>query len=247
MNKEAYLKKFSCAARWRLSAPEAEEVISDYAEMMEDTGEALEEKWGTPMQAARLLGNTKAYYKWLALFVAFVALLAFAELPILSWHFWNDSYLIAFGSVLAGLLLALWGFRPYRSPCARPKGLLLALGLIFLLAGGMVWLMGMLLNGEIPSVPDIGWRYANLLRVSSMIAMVTGVWAIAAARTKAYHWRALYAACLMCVGICWNLSTVIFSMNIEMEIHTILVNMYLRCGGLLGIGLVGVILCLKKI
>lgn len=245
MNKEAYLKKFSCTARWRLSAQEAEEVISDYAEMMDDTGEALEEKWGTPTQAARLLGNTTAYYKWLALFGILTAFLVFSGLPILSWRLWNDSYLIAFGSVLTGLVLALWAFRPHRRPCPRPKGLLSALGLTFLLSGGVIYLMVMLLKGEIPSTTDIGWRYANLLRVSSVIAVVTGVWALVAARTKAYHWRALYVACLMCVRICWSLSAVLSSMNLEMG--DILAEVYLYCGGLLGIGLVGVILCLKKI
>ena len=52
MNRQQYLKKFSGAVRWRLSGEEAEDIIADYEEMLDETGEALEEKWGHPEKAA---------------------------------------------------------------------------------------------------------------------------------------------------------------------------------------------------
>ena len=98
MNQKQYLAKFSCAVRWRLSASQAEEVISDYTEMLsQSTSEAeIEKKWGSPYGAARLLGEPKEYRAWLTVFALLTVCLF---LPV----FWM------FSSTYDTLCFNIWG------------------------------------------------------------------------------------------------------------------------------------------
>ena len=71
MNREAYLKRFSRLARWRLPAGEAEEVIADYRELVTaqpEGGEALLKNLGSPFSAAMQIKPAKEYWRWMAVF-----------------------------------------------------------------------------------------------------------------------------------------------------------------------------------
>ena len=84
LTKEQYLKKFSRAVRWRLPPQESEEAIADYRELIFQEGRdetKLVEELGNPVQAANLLTDVKAYYRWLKVF----AVLAFGLLLLVKW------------------------------------------------------------------------------------------------------------------------------------------------------------------
>ncbi len=249
MNRQQYLKKFSGAVRWWLSAEEAEDIIADYEEMLEETGEPLEEKWGHPWEAAKLIGNATVYYKWLAVFGVLAAFLLISELPILLWRAYSISYLRTYGVLLAGIVLALIAFRPNERKCPRPKGLLPVVGLLFFLYGAVVYLtiatMLQVLEGK-PVLLD-GRIIANLLRIGGMVGFVVGVWALIGARTKAYHWRALYVVCLMGSILCLSITVVLSSMDLHFAGVHLMQKIFINWCSYAGIGLVGVVLCLKKI
>ena len=98
MLKRDYLSRLSRAARWRLGAKEAEEVISDYRELLtEDTrrSEELVRDLGRPLDAVKPLTDQKAYRLWLAVFAVLAAGLAMVGwCAVVSWSpvVWDDLF-----------------------------------------------------------------------------------------------------------------------------------------------------------
>ena len=79
--KKAYMTRLERAARWRLPPKEADEVIADYREMVDDPTRPdpeLLRDLGRPRDAIRPLTRKRPYYTWLAVF-------AFLSLCILSF------------------------------------------------------------------------------------------------------------------------------------------------------------------
>lgn len=72
MDKKTYLSQFSKLMRWRFPTEEAEDIISDYAELLNaqpEDSQALMKNLGSPFAAATQLKPSKEYYRWLAVFL----------------------------------------------------------------------------------------------------------------------------------------------------------------------------------
>lgn len=137
MDKKMYLSRFSRLARWRLPADEAEEVINDYAELLDshpEEGTALVKVMGDPDVAVKLLGITGEYACWMAVFVTVcLSLLCFiTELLIGSDFLYNPVFQI--DEILFYLsigVIALWKWK-------NPKGKGRCPGLISAILGMLI-------------------------------------------------------------------------------------------------------------
>lgn len=154
--KKDYLSRLSRAARWRLGAKEAEEVIADYRDMVGDPPRSEEElvrELGKPLDAVKPLTERKAYCIWLAVFAVLAACLAVPGLSA-PWGTWKEPFYQLFGeryclariAALMGTLGALAWFRRTgqkggRLPRAVPMLLAVLLGwLVLVLASGWAWM-----------------------------------------------------------------------------------------------------------
>ena len=80
MKSTQYLQYLTWAARWQLSAREADEVVSDYQDLFAEDPRSYEEQrraFGPPYQAVRLLADGWGYHRWLAVFGALTLCLLF--------------------------------------------------------------------------------------------------------------------------------------------------------------------------
>lgn len=86
---KSWLDRLSSAARWRLGAKEAEEVIGDYRELVggrDCSEEVLMQDVGAPLFAVKLLTEPGAYRVWLAVFAALAVCLAVVGwCAVVSW------------------------------------------------------------------------------------------------------------------------------------------------------------------
>lgn len=154
--KKDYLSRLSRAARWRLGAKEAEEVIADYRDLLdgdERTEEELGRDFGKPKDVVMQLTTPKAYYIWLAVFAVLAACLAVPGLSA-PWGYWKEPFFRLFGGrhclahipALLGALGALVWFRRTgkkgaRLPRAVPVLLAVLLGwLALVLAADWAWM-----------------------------------------------------------------------------------------------------------
>ena len=153
--RKSWLDRFSRAARWRLGAKDAGEVIGDYRELLDGdarTEEELARDLGKPLDAVKRLTEPKRYRLWLAVFAALALCLALPGLSPLPggnylWHwlFENRPFGVQLGMVLALLGAAgavVWFRRKGRKGEALPHGIpvLLAILLVWLaLALGASW------------------------------------------------------------------------------------------------------------
>lgn len=139
--REQYLKKFSRAVRWRLPPRDAEEAIADYRELIFQPGRdetKLVEELGSPVQAASLLTDRKAYYRWQKVF----AVLTLGLLVLAKWcwtgfmnlrlsfpeEWWPSVWVMA-----VGLPLSLYWFRRHgqkNGPLSKRLALALTVELI---------------------------------------------------------------------------------------------------------------------
>lgn len=77
--KATYFEALTRAARWRLPPAEAQEVLEDYAAMLEETPrseEDLRREVGDPTAAVMALVEPKKYRRWAALFILALAAVA---------------------------------------------------------------------------------------------------------------------------------------------------------------------------
>jgi hypothetical protein len=243
MNRQSYLKRFSCAARWCLSGKEAEEVISDYKTMLEDRPESgdLTEELGKPFHAARLLTARTAYCRWLAVFGLLVCCLLLPEYLLLRGMFYRSSFWLLAVLLAAGVGGSLVYFRPQpgEQKGPLPKGLLPMMGvtLFALLAAGAV-LLSMVagIGGGLP-LRWYGLIARWTLNLAGTAAAMLGLWGLAQARMADRRWCALYVLGLTALIVC----ALVLSMltNMEMPVSGWWKTYALRNGGVILLGLVG--------
>lgn len=210
LTREQYLKKFSRAVRWRLPPRDAEEAIADYRELIfqEERDETkLVEELGSPVRAAGLLTDRKAYYRWQKVF----AVLTFGLLLLIKWDWsaivnlrltfitehWYPVWVMA-----VGLPLSLYWFRRYgQKNGALSKRLALALTAV-LIAGCWVLCWSWDIFGQVPIFEEVSEHTIQLQQqVRGLVTamMYVGVFSALAAlaglvlaRCRDRRWLALY-------------------------------------------------------
>lgn len=251
MNGKEYLAKFSCAVRWRLSASQAEEVISDYTEMLSQSTseEDIEKKWGNPYEAARLLGEPKAYRAWL---VVFALLMVCLFLPVF-WMFssaYDISYIFTCGVLFLGIGVCFYGFRPPLNKCVPcPKKLIytvILLCFIDLAAMGLFSKWYLMAIDPATNISD-GKMFIRTIKLWGLIAVAAGMWGVFQARTRDYRWRALYVLGVATLLMVFSIYHVFTGMNLDAPFERIFYTFVSDWCIYGAVGLIGAVLCLRKI
>ena len=168
---KSWLDRLSSAARWRLGAKEAGEVIADYREIVGDPPRSEEElvrELGKPLDAVKPLTTQTAYRLWLAWFtVMAVCLLAAALAPTPLSPTWP---LLVYGYQEGG---EWYGFHP-NELVALPL-----LPVLELLAGTalcLVWTLRRRGEGKQPR--SKGLFLCALLALAAIVLCWWGVWRV---------------------------------------------------------------------
>ena len=219
MNQEQWLNKFSLAVRWRLPPTQAAEVVSDYRELLAESGEAEPCKsWGAPAVSARRLGFSRRYGAWLAVFFLLSACPAgTAALLFLRRGGWGRALFL----FTLGLLLSLlWFFRlDGEKPSGKlPKGLVLWLGgllAVFFAGMGALAVMGTA-PGYFPWLHSgiIGAAATAVLRFTGFCAVLSALAGLVLARVRDRRWQALYLLGLTVAAVCLLTGSHLWSMTL---------------------------------
>lgn len=211
LTREQYLKKFSRSVRWRLPPQDAEEAIADYRELIFQEGRdetKLAEELGDPVQAARLLTDTKTYHQWQKVF----AVLAFGLLVLAKWDFtgfmnlrlsfpeewWPSVWVMA-----VGLPLALYWFRRHGQKNGALSGRLVLALITELIAGtgviywiwdisGRMHFYNQTASGTMGVTnQEVNQLFAAMMYVGTLSALAALV-GLVLARCRDRRWLALY-------------------------------------------------------
>ena len=266
LTKEQYLKKFSRAVRWRLPPQESEEAIADYRELIfqEEREESrLVEELGTPVQAAHLLTDVKAYRRWLAVF----AVLAFGLFLLVKWAWTGMAATTGFFSysnvwypvwvMVVGMLLSLYWFRRHgQKNGPLSKRLAAALMAVLVLGAAVIILTWYIfdpvtLEGLAREVGEGTVEYIRpwwvilereLLIEGGVACAVTALAGLVLAKCYDRRWLALYLLCLTLAAMFGFLEFHMLSMDISArgsaEIQAYLFTRLIPIGvaGLIGTG-----------
>ena len=222
-----YLRQLELMAWWRLPPREAEEVAEDYREMMEEQSgspELLESRWGSPLQAVRLVEKPNQYRRWL---LAFGMMAACVLLPA-CWLLGERQHPDASACLAAlGAAASLaWFSRQGRKKAGRPPralwAALLCQLLLALLAGGTLvlaayqWLdlaqAGLLKPGLLGGTVGLVFTLAGL--GCAALALL----GLLLARLKDRRWRAVYILGLTILALCLLVLSVLRSMSLDSSI-----------------------------
>lgn len=211
MDRQAYLRRFSRAVRWRLPKSEADDVLSDYDEIFchrSDGDDAVtSQTLGEPVQAARLLSEPRTYHRWLAAFGLMSICLLLLEFLLLRASFPRFPGPLLYMVFILGSAISLVWFRPghgERRSTPLPKGLLpMLLGL-----SGVILLAAIIMTGLITQVwlfipPALYGHTARWTLLSGGTAAAAfGLFGLVKARLSDRRWRALYVMGLSTLVTC---------------------------------------------
>ena len=217
LTKEAYLKKFSRAVRWRLPPRESEDAIADYRELIfqpERDESKLAEELGNPVQAAHLLTDVKTYRRWLALF----GVLAVGIFLMVKWcltghsqfdyFLWKTHYWFPVWVLMTGMVLSQYWFRRYGQKSGPlPKRLILGSALVLAVGAaimGWTWYVtGPEFLAHIAAEGAYNgpctrqaWMLQYLLRGGGCFCALTALVGLVLAKRDDRRWLALYALAL---------------------------------------------------
>ena len=149
--KKDYMTRLERAARWRLPPQEAEDVISDYREMVGDPPRPEEEllrELGKPRDAVRPLTRKWPYRIWLAVFLVMsfcVLTLSFSQFDIRSWLIYFEDYFYGTRDNLSRVVTALgavtalvWFHWQGRKAARLPKAIPILLAALLAWCGGVI-------------------------------------------------------------------------------------------------------------
>lgn len=220
MLKRDYLSRLGRAARWRLGAKEAEEVIADYREIVGGqprTEAELARDLGRPLDAVKPLVDRKAYRIWLAVFIALAGCILVLAISAWEYRLWENLFdsPLHLGAALAAVGAAtalVWSRR-----CGEKQGqlskaipVLLAVCLLFI-ACVMLFCWACVRDldgframwGEMPallgpprmvSVSSEVFRYT--LSCGPLPLALVGVFALVKVRMGDRRWAAVYVMAL---------------------------------------------------
>lgn len=240
--KKSWLGRLSTAARWRLGAKEAGEVIADYREIVGGpprTEEELVRDLGKPQDAVKPLTDQKAYRLWLAVFAVMAGCIL--AMGISPWDYVLWEWLFArwpFGIqpapivAVAGTVTALvWSRRcgEKRGRLSKAIPVLLAVCLV-LIAGVMLFSWACVRDldgfrdmwGEMPallgparmvSVSSEVFRY--MLSCSPPLLALAGVFSLVKARMGDRRWAAVYVLAMTAMLVSLEVLAVISYMDYD--------------------------------
>lgn len=261
MPRKDYLARLNRAARWSLPRAEADEVVSDYRELLaaRPRSEAeLSRDLGDPAKAVRLLRQGWAYEGWIAVFLVLAVSLLLPVLCIFQpvWNVMEPYHrqLLKFLPAVGMGAALVWFFWSDRSQGRRPlpKGLLPLLVLLLAAAAGVVaftWavMFVFLKGGTIPLVPParIGPAISVLFEFLGGLAGLLGMLGLVRARIADRRWRALYVLALAVASVSLSVLAVLRSMSLDISAPGWWLPYFWKSVGLSAVGLAatGVALC----
>lgn len=235
MDQKTYLARLSFAARWRLPRGEAEEVVSDYEELVARSARP-EEELGRPLEAVRLLGGGRAYAAWLAAFCALALALLFAAYRMFSHRTLGPKGAAALWLCCFVVCMA-WFRRPKGASRTKlPRGLLPALGGL-LLAAAALGALALCFLRFLPADARLGTRVALCLQLAGILSASAALAGLVAARVRDRRWRALFLLGLVLLLVCDMLLSHLRCMDLTVNpFRNLLLISCLGAAGLAGAG-----------
>lgn len=233
--KPTYFEALTRAARWHLPPAEAQEVLEDYAAMLEETPRSEEElrrEVGDPTAAVMALVEPKKYRRWLLVFGMLTVWLMLPALSMLPGYAAGalEEFLAGLSraflpypampvlGLLVGILVALLWFRGQGLKTGpRPRGLL-PLMLVPLAGMAAAWwvawvfMFGVMRHWDLTpaQVGMVGPLISGVLDGIGLAAALLGLWALVRARLKDRRWAALFILALAAVTL---ILTVLFLLH----------------------------------
>ena len=267
--KKDYMTRLERAARWRLPPQEADDVIADYRDIVGDPPRHEEEllrDLGKPRNVIRPLMEKKAYYTWLAVFVAMVAcifLIGHSGFGVLSWRLYRlcfEQGYLHLGPALAllGMVLALVWFRRGRDEPKSPipKGILITLtvllvwiGLIFLFhwavlhdLDGFIAMWGMMepLIGPRGRLTPRSVEFSKwAMTLLPFFSSYAALYWLVKARVRDRRWTAAYILALAAIVISMETLAQTKSMDPTLPVEAGMRANLLKCAVFTAVGLAG--------
>ena len=254
MTRARYMSRLSRSARWRLPPLEANEVIADYQELVDEEErdeKTLVQELGSPDQAVRLLTDAGAYRRWLWVF----GILAFGLFLCAKWCFtargwarrflWWDQMWFPVLVMAVGLVLSLAWFRR-NGQKNGPLSKWLALSLAAALAFGAGTIAYTCHCFDLEVMEQISLRQAHLLAglisYGGTACALVSLLGLILARCRDRRWLALYVSALTAAAICGFVIFNLRSMNLDYPSHDMLQTYFLSrlipigAAGLVGTG-----------
>lgn len=216
-----YMAQISLWAKWFLPPQEAEDIISDYQDMITTTprtDEELRRDYGKPRTAVKQLLQPKAYHHWLAIFVVLAACFFIPALCPLSTklHFlWNNLFYAHFPLyrvfLFLGFVLSLLWFRRSKG---KGKSSIRPLVVILMILSAFIAMMWWLLY-SINNISCDGSSVTLLLKLSILPLAVASIVGLINARIFDRRWQSVYILSLSALLIALKLLNVLTSLNLS--------------------------------
>lgn len=209
MKRFGYFEKLSLAARWFLPGDEAESVIEDYREILDELSSQDEafERFGEPWRVA-WVADKKGAGLWHLIFLVFSGLLFTPYLLILNGIYSFSASLLALTALAVFMLLWLGAGKP--GIAALPKGIAVSFVMAVLFLAVLCGLF-FYISGHISD--SVGPDFGHFLVISVFIFSLFGMAGIVCARMFDRRWRAVTALSITVILACVCFLSLIRSME----------------------------------
>ncbi len=226
MDKKSYLDRFSKLVRWRLPADEAEDVISDYTELLAAHPEdetALVKTFGDPALAAKVLGITREYLCWMIVLAilcinfSYFLLATFGVYSYAYYQFDVDKILFYFSIGL----IAFWKWKSPKGSQRKCPGLLPAvLGMLIPAAalGALLIFFYIIclksINGDYSGFG--GWiapLFSVVLRLTGSVSWIAAIAGLICSRMRDRRWLVITAMAVTILFCCMQSMLLMFSLD----------------------------------
>lgn len=220
MDKKTYVKKFSNAVKWRISQPEANEILEDYNEIFSEYSNddnSIVEKLGEPIEAAKVLTEPKKYRNWLVMFTFMSICLVIPEFMLLIMTFYQTPILVTSVLFILGVLGSLIWFRPQkRKKIAFTKDLSITFITMLIINFVCIGFFWGLMTQKIVLIPIklYGVIAHVLFELLAIIVTIIGILALIKARTQNIRWKTIYITSLIIVFECMLIVSFLLSMDL---------------------------------
>ena len=220
MDNETYFRKLSRAVRWRLPWQEADEVLQDYQEIINESTNSsvdIQNRIGNPAATAKQLTNLRQYGSWLAVFGGMTFCLLLPELFLLRGRF-HQSPALMYILLLSGLAASIvWFHHGESRKTPLPRRLLPMLLSLVAVTVAVAAILICLSRKVCESIPfsEYGTIARWALWLTGTIAAALGLFGLVEARLTDRRWRSLYVAGLTVLAECVLVFALITSMSLD--------------------------------